>query len=411
MPTASSRTALLALILVSLTIAIVPVSTAQTFTVLHNFTGGADGGLPYAGLVMDQAGNLYGTTTIGGGTNCGGDGCGVVFKMSQKNSSWTLDPLYSFSGGLDGASPYGPVVIGPSGTIYGVTSFGGGSGCDGMGCGTVYSLRPSATVCKTTICHWSETLLYSFQGGTDGADPGSESLLIDKQGNIYGTTSAGGAFNYGTVFQLTLANGSWTKTTLYNFTGGADGSGPSSGVIMDAAGNLYGTAVEGGYGAGTVYELSPFGSGWTETTLYKFQNQSDGRSPIGGLILQSGILYGTASEGGELLGGTVFSLTPNGGQGGFSIVESLPGNGYLGPTGSLATDQLGRFYGASVFGNGANGQVWGAAGFYFSGCYGSFPGINPYGSVVVDSQFNVYGTALVGGGCSGVPGEVWEFTP
>lgn len=242
---------------------------AQTLTVLHTFTAGQDGAEPYAGLTMDRGGNLYGTA-LGGGC-----GYGTAFKMTKRNGAWVLDPLYWFLGGNDGNAPVARVVFGPNGTLYGTTQFGGGDGCyDGFGCGTVFSLRPSATACKTSICPWSETVLYRFSGGTDGAEPGYGDLIFDAAGNIYGTAREGGTGcngnGCGVVFKLTPSQGGgWTESVIYSFTGGQDGVGPVGGLIFDKGGNLYGTTIAAGnYGGGTVFELTPNGSSWTEMTLY-----------------------------------------------------------------------------------------------------------------------------------------------
>ena len=176
------------------------------------------------------------------------------------------------------------------------------------GCGTVFSLRPPASACKTASCDWQETVLYRFMGGNDGAYPIFAELILDGMGNLYGTTSGDGGSGCfgngcGTVYKLTSSDGGWTESVLYNFTGGSDGGLPSAGVIFDTAGNLYGTTHYGGnlacnfgYGCGTVFQLTPSGSGWMEKVLYSFQGASDGASPVGGLIFDSsGNLYGSTS--------------------------------------------------------------------------------------------------------------------
>ena len=180
----------------------------------------------------------------------------------------------------------------------------------------VYSLSPPATGCKTALCPWTETILYQFTGGSDGSNPGGN-LTFDRAGNLYGTTPYGGAFGQGTVFKLTPSNGGWTESVLHSFTGGSDGEQPNGGVILDEAGNLYGTTWEGGGsgcwgpGCGTVFQLTPSGSGWKENILYSFQYGTDGGYPIGGLIFDpSGNLYGTTTSGGSGGGGTVFELSP-----------------------------------------------------------------------------------------------------
>ena len=180
---ATTATAVLAIVFV-LTVVAIPAAQAQTFTVLHNFTGGQDGANPWAGLTMDKAGNLYGTT-YGGGA-----GYGTVYELKHKGQGWVFGPLHSFAGGSDdGAYPwYGALVFGPDGSLYGTTlAGGGGSNCDGVGCGTVFNLKPSSIACKTTLCPWTENVLYRFDY-YDGAYPSGE-LAFDQAGNLYGTTA------------------------------------------------------------------------------------------------------------------------------------------------------------------------------------------------------------------------------
>ena len=198
-------------------------------------------------MTIDAGGNLYGATSEGG------DGAGGIFKMVHK-SSWIFTPLYIFgSAGNDAGVPYGGVVRDSSGILYG-TTVGGGS----HGQGTVFKLQPSPTRPPSVLAPWIENILYSFQyGDNDGLNPFSRPV-IDREGNLYGTTNAGGANNHGSVFELTPSNGGWTESILYNFMGGGDGSGPRSGMVFDSAGNLYGTTELGGaYNCGTVYELTP----------------------------------------------------------------------------------------------------------------------------------------------------------
>jgi uncharacterized repeat protein (TIGR03803 family) len=239
---------------------------AQTLTVLYNFGNGPVGSEPDSGLIVDHTGSLYGTTYDGGTQDYG-----TVYRLSRAGSGWTVTPLYSFLGGTDGAYPVADVAFGPNGTLYGTTS-GGGNG----GYGTVFNLRPPASVCKTVLCPWTETVLYRFTGGSDGGFGNfpygyADVLVFDRAGNVYGTTPNGGAYGYGVVFKLTQSGGSWTESVLWSFTGGDDGANPLSGVIFDSAGNLYGTAESGGtHGEGVVYELSPSESGWTQSTLYSF---------------------------------------------------------------------------------------------------------------------------------------------
>ncbi len=273
----------------------------QTFTILHNFSG-PDGGNPEAGLIMDQSGNLYGTAYSGGNFSgvCQGVGCGVVFELTRHASNWTLNPLYKFSG-PDGSNPSSRVISGPDGSLYGTTVYGGASNA-----GVVFRLQPPATACKAVLCPWRETVLYSFTGGNDGGYPTYGDLAFDQAGNIYGTTSYGGnttgyCSDYGgcgVVFELSPSPEAWTENVLHAFQF-SDGAYPYAGVIFDSAGNIYDTAEAGGtLAGGVVYELTPSGSGWTETVLHNFNevNGEDGGQAYGGLIADSsGDFYGVTS--------------------------------------------------------------------------------------------------------------------
>ena len=404
---------------------------AQTYKVLYNFTGGQDGAEPFAGLVMDNTGNLYGTAEYGGqtGGTCGDHyGCGTVFKLSHKSGGWQLTTLYSFGGGTDGSSPLS-IITGPNGGLYGTTVSGGvqGAGCGDFGCGTVFSLRPYPTACKTALCGWQETVLYGFKGGSDGANPGLGTLIFDKVGNIYGTTGQAGLYNFGTVYELTPSNGGFTESVLYAFSYGNDGGAPASGVILDESGNLYGTAGLGLYNAGVVYELSPSGFGWSENVLYAFNPQTDGVDPVGGLISdQSGNLYGTTIEGGPGNGGTIYQLSPSNGGWIFNLLYSFNYSQQYtgpGPTASLVMDAAGNLYGTTYY-DGAHGLgsvfkltrsndgwIYTDLHDFTNGDDGGLPACN----VILDANGNLYGTTsdggdlryCGGGGC----GVVWEITP
>lgn len=381
--------------------------------VIHNFTGGTDGAAPESGPTMDAAGNLYGTTVSGGGTGCN-IGCGTVYKLTHKSSGWILNPLYAFNGGNDGANPSEPVVVGPNGSLYGTTGYGGGCSYYSGGCGTVFNLRPAAAACKTALCPWTETLLYRFEGGGDGFVP-SSGVLFDKSGNLYGTTQWGGIGSCnsqacGIVYELMPSNGGWSENVLYNFTGGSDGGMPSGGLIFDQAGNLYGTTAIGGNtggscgnGCGTVFELMPSGSGWTEQVLYSFQGGSDGASPSGGLVFdKSGNLYGVSSTG-------AFMLTATGAGWTFALIY---GGTLVGS--DLLMDAAGNLYGTSngPYGYGSVFQLapWNGTWTYydlydFTGGDGS----GPSGSLVLDTNSNLYGVTSQGG--ANGDGVVFELPP
>ena len=231
---------------------LVPSQGGWNKSTLHRFTGGTDGSCIWGGVILDGAGNVYGMTCFGGNPNgvCGSLGCGTVFQLTRSGSGWTKNVLYSFQGGSDGAYPYGGLIWDEAGNLYGTTlMYGSGFG------GTVFMLSPSNG-------NWTFTLLYSF---TTAGNPGA-SLLRDGAGNLYGTTSSGGAHGYGNVFKLTRSNGGYTYSSLHDFSGAGDGGNGynnSSNLALDANGDLYGTAMFGGngacggFGCGTVWEITP----------------------------------------------------------------------------------------------------------------------------------------------------------
>ncbi len=281
-----------------------------TEKILHSFlNNGVDGQDPIDGLVLDSAGNLYGTT-FGGGEFV----VGTVFELSPTSSGpWSEQLLHAFSPNVslkDGNRPRGNLVIDTHGNLYGTTLLGG-LNFDG----TVYELSPSAG-------SWNESILYSFNAYTgDGLQPVS-GVVFDSSGNIYGTTTAGGSAGMGTVFELTpSANGTWAESILYNFasTSKSDGSNPVGSLVFDSAGNLYGTTLIGGTGTctttggcGIVYELMHSGSHWSERVIHNFNNNgTDGYFPIPGVVLDSADnVYGTTYYGGAFNDGTVYAFRP-----------------------------------------------------------------------------------------------------
>jgi len=260
------------------------VDTAGNETIVHSFAGGVDGANPNAGLVLDTAGNFYGTTQYGG-RGCDGQGCGTVFRIRADGRE---SVLYRFAGGADGASPLGGVAVDTSGNIYGTTWLGG--------------IHSYGTIFRVDCCG-HEKVLHSFAGGSDGANPMAAPVL-DTVGNLFGTTSAGGPY-FGTVYMVDTAG---NESIVYSFTGGLDGAYPYSHLLVDTSGNLYGTASQGGVnGTGTVFELS----GGSLIVLYGFSGLSDGAIPMGGLILDSaGNLYGTVVQAGTYGWGAVFEVQP-----------------------------------------------------------------------------------------------------
>jgi uncharacterized repeat protein (TIGR03803 family) len=318
-------------------------ATTGKETVLYRFTGGADGGYAGGGLVFDAAGNLYGTTSAGGSTNCA-DGCGTVFKFDKTGKETVL---YQFLGGSDGASPNGDLVRDQVGNLYG-TAYWGPYGFDGV----VFKVDKNG----------NETVLHQFTGFPDGEFPVAE-VVRDQKGNLFGTTSAGGGGacmgGCGTVFKLSKAG---EETILYRFLASPDGAFPYAGLLPGASGNFYGTTYNGGDptcndrgpGCGTVFEVNVSGR---EKVLYRFRGKKKEGLPIGGLIADAaGNLYGTAAgdlEFGKATSyGTVFKLDASGKE---TVLHRFTG-GIDGctPIGNLTFDSAGNLYGVAS-GCGARG--------------------------------------------------------
>lgn len=299
----SGLSGLLGLAVLTAAATVTPARSSET--VLYRFKGDADGASPYAGLVLDEKGALYGTT-IDGGTNDGG----TVFKLTPPSSpaiKWIKSTLYRFKGVRDGFSPGAGLILDSSGALYGTTTFGGQANV-----GTVFKLSPP----EPSTTKWTKAVLYSFKGTGDGFFP-KAGLILDKSGALYGTT-AGPDTSTGTVFKLTPPTSpatGWTETVLYRFKGGIDGNRSAGSLILDGSGALYGTTGDGGTDDnGTVFKLTPStppGTKWTKSTLYRFRGNSDGSYPQGSLTLDGGgALYGTTAYGGIDQQGTVFKLTP-----------------------------------------------------------------------------------------------------
>jgi len=382
---------------------------AQTFTVLHNFTGGQDGASPSGGVTIDQAGTLYGTAFQGGA------GYGTVFKLSHKGSGWIFTPLYVFQGGNDGYGPVARVVLGPDNSLYGTTQ-NGGSGESG----TVFNLKPPVTACKTALCPWTKTVVHSFTG-LDGAGPGFADLVFNQAGNVYGTTdsggSSGGGYGGGAVYELMPFNGSWTESVLYSFIPPIQFP---QGVIFDKASYPYGTT-SGSYQGWlpTVFQLTPSGSGWLDNILYQFKDWSYGQ--LGGLVFdETGNLYGSTSAGGPGGEGIVYELTPTQGGWTYSLVYAFTGSGgsyYHG----LIIDSAGNLYGTTegggadmggrVFKLTRSGGGWTETDLHVF-CVNGPPcsdGASPRGNIMFDAHGNLYGTTAFGGTYDN--GVVWEITP
>lgn len=385
-------------------------ASAQTETVVYNFTGARDGGSPLSGLTPDTAGNLYGTTNQGGvGSGQGGEG--TVFELSPKEGGgWSETVLYSFCSVLnctDGAHPfYTPLIFDGAGNLYGTTKLGGTSNK-----GVVFELSP---VGKS----WTETALHSFAGGTDdGADP-INGLIMDAAGKLYGATNAGGTSGWGTVYELSPSGGGWTEQVIYNIPTQIDFM--YAGLTMDAAGNIFGAT----YRPGTVFELSPSGSGgWNSTVLYTFKGApKDGDRPKGTPVLdKAGNLYGTTEIGGAKNIGTVYRLSPEkDGKWKEKILHPFKGGSKdgSGPFAGVVLDADGNIYGNTYNGGTSSGGIIYelvapvGRGSYKEKVLWSFnnaEGFFPYGALILDSAGNLYGTTDLGG--SGGAGVVFEFTP
>jgi len=357
-----------------------------TETVLYVFKGNAsnDGTTPAGGVVMDKAGNLYGTTAYGGTGNCvllGAKlGCGTVYELSppkQKGGAWTETVLYSFPTAKQGYLPNGDLVLDSAGNLYGATMFGGGQGttCNVLYqyCGAVFELSPP----KTKGGKWTEKVLHAFKGGTDGASPNG-GLVFDGKGAIYGTTLYGGGSSKckttysagcGTAFKLnppTVKGGAWTETMLHRFIEVSGGATPNGGLVFDLRGALYGTTVGGGNELGAVFRLLPpakQGGSWTKTLVHIFTGV-DGAEPMAGLIFDSsGNLYGTTCCDGKPGGGTIFRLRPLAhGAWALTLLHSFTGapDG-SDPASSLIFDGTGKLYGTTLL-SGNTGQNCGHNG-------------------------------------------------
>jgi uncharacterized repeat protein (TIGR03803 family) len=377
---------------------------ALTFKTLHKFSNSGSGGSAIlAGLVRDPAGNLYGATFEGGNTGCGGLGCGVIFEVSPADTEIVL---YTFTGGTDGGSPGTTLVRDSAGNLYGTASIGGDLGCSegfGSGCGVVFKLSPTG----------QETVLHTFTGSPDGAIAGAgvpyANLLRDSAGNLYGTTGGGGVYGAGTVFEIDPAG---NETILYNFCsqGGSactDGEGPFAGVVRDSEGNLYGTTIAGGANSfcasyavtcGTVFKLSSSGE---ETVLHSFAGYpTDGAGPVSGLVLDpAGNLYGTTESGGSVSCGgsgcgTVFEITAAGQE---SVLHNF-GNGEdgAGPEAVLLRDKTGALYGTTTSGGtsgvGAVFELLSSGQETVLHSFDQKDGAFPYDGLIEDSAGNLYGT-------------------
>jgi len=385
-------------------------SSAQTLTVLHPFSNRGDGSGPMAGVRMDRAGNIYGTTVYGGTGNRG-----TVWRLSPKNGGWFFTPLYSFHDSSDGNGPMSKVTVGPDGALYGTTPSGGGTGCGGQGCGIVFKLTPPASFCQNILCSWTETVIHRFDDNPAQASLPLAAVVFDSAGNLYGTAGSGGGgcYNYGcgVVYEMTQSGGSWNFNVIYDFSSG-DGALPFAGVTLDAAGNLYGTTAYGGpYAFGNVYRLLRSAGGWTYTSLYSFTDGDDGAMPTSEVVLdQAGNIYGDDTQGGAS-GGVVWELSPSGGGWNFTAIDSP----YCCITAGVSRDAAGNLY--VVTWSGGQNQTGAIYELSYSGgtwtetnlhSFADHDGAFPYSDVVFDAGGNLYGTTTSGG--TGNDGTVWQFS-
>jgi uncharacterized repeat protein (TIGR03803 family) len=325
---------------------------------LHSFAGGGDGEGPASRLIVGPNGLLYGTTSAGGGGPCsdsnGNQGCGTVYTLQPPPRapasvlvSWSSNVLYQFQGS-DGAYPQGDLSFDSAGNIYGTTVNGGSADW-----GVVYSLTHSDG-------GWAQSVLYQATDNGNGQYPWG-GVAIDSSGNLYGTFSENGSGGYGSVYKLTRSGSGWSESTIHSFTyQGNNGAAPQGGLIFDQAGNLYGTTVHDSTGGGTVFELTSSGNNWNYDYLYGFNNGID-IGPYDKLLMDAaGNLYGTTFADGRYGYGSVFKLTRSGGGWNYtSLHDFTGGSDGLNPVCRLEFDSSGNLYGTAS-GGGAyqNGVVF-----------------------------------------------------
>src|SRR5580704_2568309 len=365
--------------LIGMTTILATTLSAQTFTVLHNFSGGDDGADPENGLIAGPGGSGYGTAPFGGSfaqTICNLDGgCGTVYQMGR-NGKFSV--VYSFTGAPDGQHPFSALLAGANGALYGTTELGGNLDCpfNSLGCGTVFQVNANG----------AEQVIYSFLGPDNNSDGANAftALIKDEAGNLYGSTLFGGTINNadcepdagcGTVFELSPSNGGgWTETVLYRFQGGADGDFPAV-SLFNTDGSIYGTTADGGNlsacggsGCGTIFKLTNTNGQWTKTTVYAFSG-SDGDGPISPLTHDTaGNLYGATAYGGNLNCtyyqpgcGVVFKVDPKGKE---TVLHTFSGNDGLFPGGGVLV------YGNALYGTTIEGGDIANCSLqeYYTGC-------------------------------------------
>jgi uncharacterized repeat protein (TIGR03803 family) len=390
-----------------------PAFAGSSEKVLYSFcpvSGCADGNDPQSNIVFDPAGNLYGTTYVGGAYHRG-----VVFQLIRSNGKWTEKVLHTFTPSLKLGRLPNALIRDTAGNLYGTTFQGGIDSCPGYpGCGTVFELTPG------TNGEWTLKVLHRFNG-KDGFEPTYGGLILDTAGNLYGTTEAGGPYSHGAVYELTASNGKWTEKILYSFCSpsGCAAGFPAGGVIFDGAGNLYGTTEYGGaHNEGTVFQLIPSNGKWTAKLLHSFnRNGTDGAYPVGSLALdKSGSLYGTTLYGGTNDYGTAFQLATNNGQWTEKVLHSFNVTNGASPVAGLTLSPTEKLYGTTTQGGIHSGgtvfQLILSNGTWAEKVLHNFGmGVDGAGpnSLMPDKAGNLYGTS--GGGGAYGRGTVFEITP
>ena len=380
---------------VLLGLAAIPLSTqGQTLSVLYSFRQG-DISNPASSLILDPEGNLYGTTVYGGDLACNTPfGCGTIYKLDATGKRTVL---HSFTGKTDGGLPAGALIRDEAGNLFGTTQVGGDVSKIPNGGGVVFKLTATN----------EETALHSFTGTPD-ADLPSAGLIHDAKGNLYSTTVGGGKYGWGAVFRVSSTG---KETVLFSFAGGAAGQGPFAGVVRDAAGNFFGTTSYGGvFNMGTVFEVDMAGK---QTVLHSFTGGPDGGLPFAGLAADGEDLYGTTENGGTFGNGTVYKVDK---EGKVSVVHSFTGGADgATPFAGLTHDASGSLYGTT-----ANGGAFGGGTVFKMDTagnetvlhsftyYGADGGV-PVSSVALDAAGNIYGTTE-NGGAFGF-GTVFKITP
>jgi len=390
---------------------------AQKQSIVYTFEGGNNGANSYTGLVFDRGGRAYGTTLQGGTGTCNFPyplGCGTVFELvlvsDGTNKVWAEHVIYSFQGGSDGAYPLAPLAIDEAGNLYGTTYNGGGDGCIVAGCGTIFELQ--------RVEHgWREEVLYRFTDVANGANP-SAGLILDRSGNLYGTTCYGGnqicnqdGPGCGTVFELLRPDhgsaSAWKETVLHAFDK-SDGECPLSSVIFDDAGNLYGNTLAGGHGMGVIFELTPTAARWTETILHNFSGAPDSGEPVGQLLLDRlGNVYGVTEADGLYGLGGVFELQKSGSTWMLQYLHSFDGFDGWFPVSGVIPDREGNLYGTTPDGGEGSCQYqcgvvyrlnrrenWSDTVLYYF--QGGSDGYWAYGSLAL-YHGDLYGTSVGGG--------------